>query len=1355
MRKFLTFLFFAFSLYFIVPLFAEEEIPTEEVVPEGIVADTSPPRAQSITYFDLDHNGKVDQIVVGFDEPIFWTPSVPYSTGMTIYTRRWGLVASGVTTNLDFSDHIISASLAGSNLTLGLLEGDMIKNNLLINTNAGSSNYSDLKVGLFAQANIADILGNTMNSIAKIMSTSKFPNSSTGVFNATTGIDFLDTGYLYGSNFSGALSVQKIDSRSKIGSLVLSGIILSVSADSFLGDGNTLQVGVGARLDGNNTTLTVGSESHILSSTGMTLFGKEGFSSSFRTLSGEVLSSVSTVTESGIYYTYNGTLIGSGLTLTVDYVSWSGDISLFSGELSWTSTLVELPHALSLGNLRAAVSRSFGAGESASFSGITLLFDTLTQTSVTFAASIVSTGSVSDVTKTSAQLSWVIFRPSVSGNISYGTGILSHTGTVNSGLFSFSWLLAGNTYFYRLGLVPFPSWDEIYSETGSFITLPAAIPPPPITIVFQNTTYLTDQNPLLNEFTCDNTHADCKINFNLESSFGSGYTASDYFCELDFDLDYESGEEYKCNPNNVTFPRGHDYHLHFRIIHTPEVSLYTERSILIHSPTLTGSTSSSGSTSTGTTSESGTTSSGSNIPPEIAPPPVVNSGGGSSWSPLPILPSIISILPPTIIVQSGLDTNNRCTKIDCTLNLEYKVLGPKESCSWDFSGGSYLSGTQNKCNPGYVHYPLGEFSVTLRVFEQGNTSNYRESVLYFSNGTPAQIVQAKNAPENHAPVALIKLQWTLGKTKIQQGNSVTCTGATECSINLSWEESYDLDHDKLTYDWNFGNGQTSDKENPLSIKYTTWEYEIILRVTDTKGSSSEASFHVSVSLNDQKEIVSTKPLDSNVFSLKITGASPNPLGNDGVSEWVEITNPLGVDISLATCTLDDEIEKGSDPYTFVDSAIIRTNSSKRFYKLQTLLNLNNTGDSVNLVCGGRLVSALAWDYSVPEGFIVSWKEWPYSGRVRTKVLRVVDGDTIIIELYGKEEKVRLIGVDTPETVDPRKEVQYYWKEASNYTRRELEGREVELEFDFNPRDKYDRLLAYVWIDGKNFDSELIRLGYARAYLRFPFRYFKEFEKIGKEAEKNKVGLWADPEVRQLLLADAKEDKKALEEQLKEEDKAILDDLVEVAKDTKIGSEKMDAEILDRLLALDASETNDAIKYKKVREVLQEQSIEEIHISLQWQLSKNRSKKGNIFTCHAKTTCSVNFTAGKIRKGTIYYWDFGNGETFYGANPVAHKFAPGKYTVSLKIYDERTGNIREELFHIDVEKLVSVKKPKVLQIASEKTEKPVVIKGQDYFDPPALEKPMLSPLQAATSTTAVVLVFFGGVYGVLRRRWVIM
>lgn len=145
-------------------------------------------------------------------------------------------------------------------------------------------------------------------------------------------------------------------------------------------------------------------------------------------------------------------------------------------------------------------------------------------------------------------------------------------------------------------------------------------------------------------------------------------------------------------------------------------------------------------------------------------------------------------------------------------------------------------------------------------------------------------------------------------------------------------------------------------------------------MTDLTGLWSEANFLITVTGKNVKEIIPPKPVDPNVFSLRITGVSPNPLGNDGVSEWAEITNSLSVDVSLAGCTLDDDIGKGSRPYSFSDTAVVRANSIKRYYKLQTLLNFNNTGDSANLICGDRLVSSLSWDYSVPEGFIVSGKK---------------------------------------------------------------------------------------------------------------------------------------------------------------------------------------------------------------------------------------------------------------------------------------------------------------------------------------------------------------------------------------------
>lgn len=128
------------------------------------------------------------------------------------------------------------------------------------------------------------------------------------------------------------------------------------------------------------------------------------------------------------------------------------------------------------------------------------------------------------------------------------------------------------------------------------------------------------------------------------------------------------------------------------------------------------------------------------------------------------------------------------------------------------------------------------------------------------------------------------------------------------------------------------------------------------------------------------------------------------------------------------------------------------------------------------------------------------------------VMRAVDGDTIEL---SDGEKVRLIGVDTPETVHPNRPVEAFGKEASAFTKREIEGQSVRLEFDqgnahLNHKDKYGRTLAYVYRmkDGFFLNAEIIKQGYGHAYTRFPFKYLEEFRQYEHEARENKRGLWA-------------------------------------------------------------------------------------------------------------------------------------------------------------------------------------------------------------------------------------------------------
>lgn len=122
------------------------------------------------------------------------------------------------------------------------------------------------------------------------------------------------------------------------------------------------------------------------------------------------------------------------------------------------------------------------------------------------------------------------------------------------------------------------------------------------------------------------------------------------------------------------------------------------------------------------------------------------------------------------------------------------------------------------------------------------------------------------------------------------------------------------------------------------------------------------------------------------------------------------------------------------------------------------------------------------------------------------VVRVIDGDTILLD---HNERVRLIGVDTPETVDPRKPVQRYGREASAFTHRAVEHQLVRLEPGWERRDKYGRTLAYVFraSDGFFLNAELIRQGYGHAMTRFPHPHMEAFRALEREAREARRGLW--------------------------------------------------------------------------------------------------------------------------------------------------------------------------------------------------------------------------------------------------------
>jgi micrococcal nuclease len=125
-----------------------------------------------------------------------------------------------------------------------------------------------------------------------------------------------------------------------------------------------------------------------------------------------------------------------------------------------------------------------------------------------------------------------------------------------------------------------------------------------------------------------------------------------------------------------------------------------------------------------------------------------------------------------------------------------------------------------------------------------------------------------------------------------------------------------------------------------------------------------------------------------------------------------------------------------------------------------------------------------------------------------RVERVVDGDTLV--LADLDEHVRLIGADTPETVKPNWPVEPWGPEATAFTGQFLAGGQVRLEFDGEPRDKYGRILAYVWVGDRMLNEELIRAGLARAELQYHYSTAMKtrFRHAEAEARAARRGIWS-------------------------------------------------------------------------------------------------------------------------------------------------------------------------------------------------------------------------------------------------------
>ena len=156
--------------------------------------------------------------------------------------------------------------------------------------------------------------------------------------------------------------------------------------------------------------------------------------------------------------------------------------------------------------------------------------------------------------------------------------------------------------------------------------------------------------------------------------------------------------------------------------------------------------------------------------------------------------------------------------------------------------------------------------------------------------------------------------------------------------------------------------------------------------------------------------------------------------------------------------------------------------------------------------GGRAPADLA----TSEAQRAAWPDPPRDA-VAAQVQRVSDGDTFVADVRGRRERVRVIGVDTPESVAPNTPDEPFGEEASDFAKHYLDGETVRLAGDAEPRDRYGRMLAYVWLDDGTFwNALLVAEGYAQQLTIPPnVTYAGLFRRLVAEARRDDRGLWAE------------------------------------------------------------------------------------------------------------------------------------------------------------------------------------------------------------------------------------------------------
>jgi micrococcal nuclease len=468
----------------------------------------------------------------------------------------------------------------------------------------------------------------------------------------------------------------------------------------------------------------------------------------------------------------------------------------------------------------------------------------------------------------------------------------------------------------------------------------------------------------------------------------------------------------------------------------------------------------------------------------------------------------------------------------------------------------------------YLKDPLGT------VIEEISYSSMTEGVSFGRSPESPLSLQSFCVPTPNAPNQVIPLDIAIS---LQSGETV---GEGSITMNLQAVASNGtLGGASCMFD--YGDGFVSQSCNPNSHSISRiGDNEVVLRLTDQCGITVEQTLayhviprpfssslsHSSSSEEDTEDDVLPISLIATTTGLAcpsegmgivhISEVLPDPDGSDD-NEWIELWNSGGDTINVCGWQLDDS-EGGSKPFG-LDGISMNPKQYLVLPRSRTGLALNNTQESVRLlgpISGSndhQVLETVSYEkseakkaYARKTDGSFMWTDLLSPGAanqfaaelapLKATVTKVIDGDTIDVvldepsSLFGGKKSlgVRMIGIDTPETVHPKKSVQAYGIEASNFMQALLEGKKVELVFDTDLYDYYGRVLAYVQLsDGSLAQEKLLQEGLAFAYSKYPFSKKEAFLALEQQAKARKKNLWSDKEAQEYAEKQAMKEKKEI------------------------------------------------------------------------------------------------------------------------------------------------------------------------------------------------------------------------------------